>query len=118
MYTQLLYSEIKGAFVLYIRKTAGEAGAYPPPQSLKAKGLLFFPDEFLEEFISYNGFVSLEVEGEKVTAITPNLEAWEAWKAQQAEAEETSATYEDNKPVTWEELDTAYNEGRDSAYDS
>lgn len=103
---------------MYIRATAGELGAYPPPQSLKARGLLFFPDELLEEFISYNGFVFLEVDGDKVTAITPNVEAWEAWKTQQTEAEENSATYGDNKPVTWEELDTAYNEGRDSAYDS
>ena len=103
---------------MYIRATASEAGAYPPPQSLKAKGLLYFPNELLEEFISYNGFVFLEVDGENVTAITPNNEAWEAWKAQLAEVAEISATAEDNKPVTWEELDKAYNEGRDSAYDS
>ena len=103
---------------MYIRPTASDAGAYPPPQSLKVKGLLYFPDELLEEFIAYNGFVFLEVDGESVTAITPNTSAWEAWKAQLAEVEKNAVTYADKKPVTWEELDLAYNEGVNGAYDS
>ena len=39
------------------------------------------PDSLLSEFLAYNGFVTLTVEGEAVTAVTPDTEAWEAWKA-------------------------------------
>ena len=102
--------------MLYINPTPFKEGAYSPPQSLKAKGLINFPDEFLEEFNNYNGFVSLTVEGDTVTAIEPNVEAWEEWKATLPEETETTQSV-DNTPVTWAELDAAYNEGRDSAYD-
>lgn len=101
---------------MYLKNAPNSAGAYPPPQSLRAGGLLIFPDEFLEEFIEYNGFVTLEIEGNTVTSIAPNTEAWETWKAKQPE--ETPQTAPKSQSVTWEELDTAYNEGRDSAYDS
>ena len=38
-------------------------------------------NEQLIEFLKYNGFVNLTIEGETVTNIEPNLEAWENWKA-------------------------------------
>lgn len=52
-------------------------GTVPPP------GHAIVPDNLdTTEFYTYNGFVNLEVDEENtVTAITPNLEAWEAWKS-------------------------------------
>lgn len=83
-------------------------GAYPPPQSLKVKGLLNFPKQFLEEFNSYNGFVHLTVEGDTVTGITPNTEAWEEWKATRKEEETQTPTGEKS---VYDELAAAYKEG-------
>ena len=65
----------------YLRPTPNPGGAYGAPQSSKAPGLLELPDSLLSEFLAYNGFVTLTVEGEAVTAVTPDTEAWEAWKA-------------------------------------
>lgn len=65
----------------YLRPTPNLGGAYGAPQSSKAPGLLELPDSLLSEFLAYNGFVTLTVEGEAVTAVTPDTEAWEAWKA-------------------------------------
>lgn len=65
----------------YLRPTPNSGGAYGAPQSSKAPGLLELPDSLLSEFLAYNGFVTLTVEGEAVTAVTPDTEAWEAWKA-------------------------------------
>lgn len=76
--------------MFYIQPTPNEIGAYSSPQSLKINGLLNFPDEFIDEFVSYNGFVVLSVEGDTVTGIEPNIEAWEKWKATQTETEEVT----------------------------
>ena len=65
----------------YLRPTPNPGGAYGAPQSSKAPGLLELPDSLLSEFLAYNGFVTLTVEGEAVTDVTPDTEAWEAWKA-------------------------------------
>ena len=65
----------------YLRPTPNPGGAYGAPQSSKAPGLLELPDSLLSEFLAYTGFVTLTVEGEAVTAVTPDAEAWEAWKA-------------------------------------
>ena len=99
----------------YIKSEPNEGGGYSNPQSIKIPGLVELPEEHLETFINYNGFVVLTIEGDKVTGITPNVEAWEEWKASLPEVTEPE---EDNSPVTWSELDEAYNEGRDTAYDS
>lgn len=64
----------------YIQPTANPTGAYPAPQSAPAPGLAAFPDEFHEAFYAHNGFVTLTIENGTVTAMEPNLEAWEAWK--------------------------------------
>ena len=92
--------------MLYIIKEPFEDGGYPPPQSLQVDGLLNFPEELLDEFNRYNGFVTLTVEGDTVTAISPNVEAWEEWKASQPEEPpkpENSSVYD--------ELAAAYKEG-------
>ena len=94
--------------MMYITKNASSDGAYSPPQSLKAKGLLNFPDEFLEEFNNYNGFVTLTVAGDTVTGIEPNVEAWEVWKAQKQD-KPTEEPINDNS--VYDELAAAYKEG-------
>lgn len=105
--------------MLYIRPS--EESFYTPPQSLKAKGLINFPEEFLDEFNAYNGFVTLNVENNTVVSLTPNTEAWEEWKVSIPPVEPEKPKEDgagDNDVVTWAELDAAYNEGRDAAYDS
>ena len=65
----------------YIRSTPNESGAYPAPQSNPFPGALPLTDEQVAQLVTYNGFVTLTVENGTVTAVTPNIEAWEAWKA-------------------------------------
>lgn len=103
--------------MMYIRPIKNSSGAYPPPQSLKAKGLVELPEEFFETYIEFSGFVEIETDGEKVVSIEPNTEAYNAWEAE-TEEEEVSTPVVANDAEIWEELDKAYNEGRDSAYDS
>lgn len=99
----------------YLQPNLSSSGAYYPPQSTEAPGLLELPDEFLETFYNYAGFVTLTIEGDTVTAIEARAEDFEAWKATQTEEPEELPKPSDN--VTWAELDAAYNEGRDSAYE-
>lgn len=68
----------------YIQRNPNPSGAYPPPQSGEAPGLLELTEEQAALVIQYNGYVTLSVEGDTVT-VTPNMEAWEAWKAEQAD---------------------------------
>lgn len=70
---------------MYIRRDPNPSGAYPPPQSNAAPGLLYFPDELVPQLVAYNGFVTLTVNGEAATAAAPNMEVWETWKAAEAE---------------------------------
>lgn len=77
--------------MLYIQKLPSTCGAYFSPQSHEAPGLYSFPESLLSEFLSYNGFVVLTVEGDTVVGITPNIQAWEAWKASVAPTEEQIA---------------------------
>lgn len=66
---------------MYIRKTPNPGGAYPSPQSTPAPGLAYISDEQTQSLIEYNGFVTLEFDGDAVISVAPNIEAWEAWKA-------------------------------------
>lgn len=102
--------------MLYINPKQSEEGGFYPPQTTDAKGLVKFPDEFFETFQEYNGFVILTIEGDTVTAVEPNIEAWEEWKATQPIDEPTEPT-PTNEAVTWAELDAAYSEGVNSAYE-
>lgn len=77
---------------MYIQPTPTDVGAYTSPQSSAARGLVQFPDAFLDTFLAYNGFVTLTIENNAVTEIEPNTEAWEAWKAEQPEPVEPEPT--------------------------
>ncbi len=103
--------------MLYIQPKPNKGGSYPSPQSLKAAGLVEFPEEFLDKFLDLNGFVTLTVVDNVVTAVRANNTARDAWLAEVSEQEAEQETGSDNGVVTWAELDAAYNEGRDAAYD-
>ncbi|MEA4934803.1 MAG: hypothetical protein VB071_14660 [Lawsonibacter sp.] len=65
----------------YIQSLPNQSGAYPAPQSFQFPGSLVLTDEQAAQLVTYNGFVSLTVEGSVVTAVTPDTTNWEAWKA-------------------------------------
>ncbi len=73
-------------------------------------GYAIVPDDFdTSEFYAYNGFVDLTIDDTNtVTAMTPNVEAWEAWKASQPEEAETEP---ESPYVTWDDLASAIEEG-------
>lgn len=92
------------------------SGAYPPIQSVGfpsvPEGTALWPEELdTGDFYAYNGFVTLTIEAvggvDTVTAVAPNVEAWEAWKAslppdpgpepEQPTVEERVATLEEEK---------------------
>jgi hypothetical protein len=74
--------------MMYLQPKLNEDGAYYPPQSTKAPGLLDLPDEFIEEFYNCAGFVTLTTEGDAVTAIKARTQDFEAWQAAQVEEPE------------------------------
>lgn len=62
----------------YIQATPNEAGAYPPPQSTPAEGLIALTDEQAEAVVAAGGFVTITTGGE--VTVTPNPESLAAWK--------------------------------------
>lgn len=66
--------------MMYIKAEKNEIGAYPPPQKTKAGGLVILPDEMLETFLNYSGFVNIETENGIVTKIIPDEDAFNEWK--------------------------------------
>ena len=67
--------------MFYIQKEPNESGAYPAPQTEKAKGLIAMGEEYSEVFFSHNGFVTIEHDDIQVTSMIPNTEARETWKS-------------------------------------
>lgn len=102
--------------MLYINSKMNADGGYNSPQSTFAVGLVNFPDEFLAEFIKHNGFVILTIEDNVVVGLEPDVESWEAWKATIPEPNAVEG-YPTSNNVTWDELDAAYNEGVNGAYE-
>lgn len=103
--------------MLYINPKKNELGGHNPPQSTHAPGLVNFPEEFLAELIEYNGFVSLTIEGDSVVSIEPDVEAWEEWQLTIEEPTEGTTGDSSGDSVTWDELDAAYQEGVNGAYE-
>ena len=100
--------------MLYLNPKPNETGGFYPLQTTNAIGLVNFPDEFFDTFQEYNGFVKLTIDGDTVTAVEPNIEVWEAWKATLPTDEPTEPT---SDMAIWDELDKAYTEGVNSAYE-
>lgn len=91
-----------------IRKEPNPNGAYPAPQSWNSdtppNGCAIVPDSVdMSTFYEYNGFVTLTIEGDTVTAYTPNVEAWEAWKASLPEPEPEPQPTMEERVATLEE---------------
>ena len=69
-----------------ITKTANENGGHPPIQEFDAEhisdGYAEVPTDLdVGAFYKYNGFVTLELEGDTVVSMSPNVTAWENWKS-------------------------------------
>ena len=103
--------------MFYIKNQKNELGAFPPPQKTTAEGLVMLPEEMLDVYIEYSGFVNLGIADGVVFSVEPDITAYAKWKSEQEEIT-TAREEQTSDNVTWEELDKAYNEGRDSAYDS
>lgn len=73
----------------YVRTEPNPSGAYSAPQSKPFPDCAVMTDEQMQTLVEYNGFVVLTFEALDgvltVTAIEPDLEAWEAWKSAQPE---------------------------------
>lgn len=84
--------------MIIIQKQPNPSGAYPAPQTWNSnkppEGYAVISLD-MTDFYAYNGFVTLTIEGDTVTAYTPNVEAWEAWKSEQTEPEEPEPTTEE-----------------------
>lgn len=109
-----------------ILKEPSQNGAYTSPHSwddevLPDQNHAWIPDELdLTEFFRYKGFVTLSIEDNVVTDITPNQEAYDIWmaehpepdllsKAKEARQEENKlalATWLTDHPLTWSDGNT------------
>lgn len=65
----------------YINSTSNETGNHGNPMRQLFPNCIKLPDELLPSYIDANGFVNLTLNGDTVTAVEKNVEAWEAWKA-------------------------------------
>ena len=100
---------------MYLTQTKSIDGAYPPLQSVRADGLLRFPEEFVPVFYPsdkrFAGFVNITDDGETVLTCEWNEKAYAAYAEAHPEQEEP----EPEEPTSvWDELDAAYQEGVDS----
>lgn len=100
---------------MYLNPIKSIDGAYPPLQSVRAAGLLRFPDEFVPVFYltdkRFAGFVNITDNGEAVLTCEWNEEAYLAY----AEAHpETEPEEPETEQSVWDELDAAYQEGVNS----
>lgn len=80
-----------------IRKEPNPSGAYPAPQNwdntAPPEGYAVIAATVdMADFYAYNGFVTLTIEDDTLTAYTPNVEAWEEWKAGLPEPKEPEPT--------------------------
>lgn len=87
--------------MLIIKTSANEIGSRPPMQAWNGDappaGYAEIPDSLDTScFYTHNGFVHLTLDGDTVTAMEPNIEAWEAWKASLQPVEPPAPTAEDD----------------------
>ena len=72
----------------YINRTPNENGNYGNPQS---RGEVALPDELLSSYIDTMGFAVLTLDGDTVTAVERNEEAYSAYMANHPPYEPTSS---------------------------
>lgn len=101
-----------------IRKEPNPSGAYPQINESNFRTLpedhaIIQEDLDTSMFYEYSGFVTLTWdENDVVTAMEPNLEAWEAWKEWEA-AQKPVEPEEPEGDVTTAEMAAAIREGVD-----
>ena len=83
-----------------IRKEANASGAYPPilewTSDTPPEGCALIPDDLdVSAFSTHAGFVTLTIEGDIVTGMVANTDAYEVWAAEQPEPEEPQPTAEE-----------------------
>lgn len=66
---------------MYIQKEPMPNGNFGCPFNNEFNDSILLPDELLEDYLSFNGFVYLTIEDGVITKVEGNVEAWEAWKA-------------------------------------
>ena len=103
---------------MYLNPIKSIDGAYSPLQSVRAAGLLRFPEEFVPVFYPtdkrFAGFVNITDDGETVLTCEWDEEAYLSY----AEAHpETEPEESESEKTVWDELDAAYQEGVNAAYD-
>ena len=84
-----------------IQRNPNPSGAYAAPQTWNTPNI---PSDYaiisdtmdMTDFYAYNGFVTMTIEDNTVTAYTPNMDAWEAWKASLPEPEPEQPTEEED----------------------
>ena len=104
---------------MYLNPIQSPDGAYPPLQSVRAVGLLRFPEEFVSVFYPtdkrFAGFVNITDDGETVLTCEWNEEAYLAYAEANPETEPIPEP--EVEPDVWDELAEAYRQGVQSAYD-
>lgn len=90
--------------MIYIDNKPNPSGAYPNPTNEPFPGCIALTDEQAEIFFAYNGFVSVQIDGESVI-VSPDVTAWKAWKASTMQtlspSEQRKNAYETEKVVHW-----------------
>ena len=86
--------------MIIIRKNPNPSGAYPAPQTVDMESIpngyaVIADDVDMADFYAHNGFVTLTIEGDIVTAYTPSVDAWEAWKASLPAPQEPKPSWQD-----------------------
>ncbi len=64
---------------MYVSKFPTENGNHGNPVSKKRNGMVALPDELIPTYCDSFGFVDLTIEGETVTAVTRNEDAYQAY---------------------------------------
>lgn len=104
---------------MYLNPMKSPDGAYPPLQSVRADGLLRFPEEFVPIFYPtdkrFAGFVNITDDGETVLTCKWNEEAYLVYA--EAHPEPEPVPEPEVEPDVWDELAEAYRQGVQSAYD-
>ena len=70
----------------YIRPTPNPSGAFPPPQSTPAPGLIAISDELAEVVTASSGFVSLTHDGSRVSEVIVLVDELARWNEAHPEA--------------------------------
>lgn len=100
---------------MYLNPIKSPDGAYPPLQSVRAAGLLRFPEEFVPVFYldgkRFAGFVNITDDGETVLTCKWNEAAYLAYAEAHPETEPEEPAEELS---VYDEMDAAYKEGVDS----